>query len=673
MFSHFKKVSFLSLLAAVTVLSGCNSEPVRPSSVQLGQITTEDLYIVDCLLPGQVRQLGTGMTYLAPRRAIKTSAHQCALRGGEYVAYDRANYATALKIWLPAAQQGDAEAQVYVGEIYEDGMGSQPDFSRASNWYQKAAAQGNSRAMINLGHLYEQGKGVAKDPVKALNLYRKAAGIKKGELELTTEEERALRLSQAVENDKLKSKVLALTDQLKLNQSALGKRQKQLAQVQRELINTQNKLRTLSDAKSQARKDARAELLSLERDIRRKTEQIERYQQTAKTLMTQLGVSPVKAGTRQASIDIIAPDVVVMRGVPSATVFPDVTEYDVIGRVSDPADLMTFTVNDKDARSMLDPSGIFEYPVYINSGSTNVSINMITKDGQKISQQFLIERQKAQPLKPRPASKFLRQRMRSDTGTTYALVIGNNDYQHFLPLNTAVNDAKSIGALFKNRYGYQTQVLENATLDQIVSSIASYTQKIKSDDDLIIYFAGHGVIDEKTGMGYWIPTDGHSRERSQWLSNERITDFISAMQARHVLVVADSCYSGTLSGTAIRPLPNDAADDDLVFISRVRARTVLTSGGLQPVSDQQNGGDHSLFAEAFINALQNNSNVLEGYRLFEYVQEQVRRSASLSKLRQIPEYSALRHAGHEGSEFFFMPLEKKLTYLPNQKQYIATN
>ena len=79
------------------------------------------LLVVDCLLPGQVRQLGTGVTYLAPRRAIKTDASDCAIRGGEYVAGDRANYATALNVWLPSAEAGDKAAQTYVGEIYERG------------------------------------------------------------------------------------------------------------------------------------------------------------------------------------------------------------------------------------------------------------------------------------------------------------------------------------------------------------------------------------------------------------------------------------------------------------------------------------------------------------------------------------------------------------------------
>ena len=78
---------------------------------------------------------------------------------------------------MPQAEQGDKVAQTNVGEIYEKGIGTAPDYANAAKWYQKAADQGYPRAETNLGFLYEQGLGVGKDPVAALKLYRKAAGI----------------------------------------------------------------------------------------------------------------------------------------------------------------------------------------------------------------------------------------------------------------------------------------------------------------------------------------------------------------------------------------------------------------------------------------------------------------------------------------------------------------
>lgn len=121
--------------------------------------SADELLIVDCLLPGQIRKLGQRITYLTARQAIKTSAQDCEIRGGEYVAYGRANYATALKVWLPLAEGGDPQAQTYVGEIYEKGLGTSPDYAQAATWYRKAADQGYTRAQINLGYLYEKGLG----------------------------------------------------------------------------------------------------------------------------------------------------------------------------------------------------------------------------------------------------------------------------------------------------------------------------------------------------------------------------------------------------------------------------------------------------------------------------------------------------------------------------------
>ena len=151
--------------------------PVPPAQATVTTRNPEDLLIVDCLLPGQVRKLGRAATYMSARRPIRTTQADCEIRGGEYVSYDRANYQTALKVWMGQAESGDAEAQNYVGEIFLKGLGTEPDYAKAREWFEKASAQGDKRARINLGYLYEQGLGVPKDIAKALNLYGEASGI----------------------------------------------------------------------------------------------------------------------------------------------------------------------------------------------------------------------------------------------------------------------------------------------------------------------------------------------------------------------------------------------------------------------------------------------------------------------------------------------------------------
>src|SRR5262245_40291183 len=154
-----------------------------------GDPRVADFMVVDCLLPGQVRRLGTRSTYLSARRPVRAAARDCRIRGGEYVEYDRADLRSALGAWLPQAEAGDAEAQGIVGEIYERGLGVAPDYLAAAKWYRLAADAGNTRAQINLGHLYEAGLGVAADPRAAVDWYARAAGSRGGlELAITPPE-----------------------------------------------------------------------------------------------------------------------------------------------------------------------------------------------------------------------------------------------------------------------------------------------------------------------------------------------------------------------------------------------------------------------------------------------------------------------------------------------------
>lgn len=197
---RIKEAGYKRLIVTVTALLciglvGCNQTTATKASDQVsaqeGFAEVDDLYIVDCLLPGQVRSLGA-TKFLAPRRPIRTTSVDCRIRGGEYVAYDRADYRSALKVWLPKAEAGDAQAQNYVGEIFEKGLGQEPDYESAVAWYAKAAAQGLSRAQINLGYMYEKGLGVGANVTAALNWYRKASGIEADELVLSSDAKKEL-------------------------------------------------------------------------------------------------------------------------------------------------------------------------------------------------------------------------------------------------------------------------------------------------------------------------------------------------------------------------------------------------------------------------------------------------------------------------------------------------
>ena len=158
-----------------------------------------------------------------------------------------------------------------------------------------------------------------------------------------------------------------------------------------------------------------------------------------------------------------------------------------------------------------------------------------------------------------------------------------------------------------------------------------------------------GIALALTRQGYWLPVDARKDTPGNWVSVHDVTLMLHAIQARHVKMVSDSCYSGTLIRSA--PAKLKTTTNRGAWVKRMfgkRARTALTSGGLEPVVDDGDGG-HSVFAKAFLGALDDNDGVLEGQRMFDAVKRPVALNSN-----QTAQYSDIRLAGHEGGDFLFV-------------------
>ncbi|MGB5986460.1 MAG: hypothetical protein WBG37_14235, partial [Desulfobacterales bacterium] len=156
-----------------------------------------------------------------------------------------------------------------------------------------------------------------------------------------------------------------------------------------------------------------------------------------------------------------------------------------------------------------------------------------------------------------------------------------------------------------------------------------------------------------------IPIDARKATRDKWISNEQITDQLNLIQAQHILVIADSCYSGSMSDLAIlhpRPgMSQSVLREMMAALVTKRSRTVLTSGGLTPVFDS-GGGDYSVFAEALLQVLSENEDILVGKDLYSEVSPRVSlKTQRLFGKRQEPDYGALHRAGHSAGDFFLVP------------------
>jgi hypothetical protein len=259
-----------------------------------------------------------------------------------------------------------------------------------------------------------------------------------------------------------------------------------------------------------------------------------------------------------------------------------------------------------------------------------------------------------------------------DFGRYFALVIGNDAYQEWPRLSTATNDASAIADLLQKKYGFQVRVLANATRQQILGAFQDYGEELGPSDNLLVYYAGHGILDDK-GAGYWVPVDAtlpkniHLLHTEELVRHDDVIAMIQSIHAKQVMVIADSCFSGGLAQAAMNAAPPiqtaqlqlpsairtrglkivdadgdipvgqiegtvaaagpDMSSDEVTGLMRLAslpARIVLTSGGLEPVADQLNANDkHSIFATALLKALDRNTGMLKSIELTNTVQDDV--------------------------------------------------
>ncbi len=229
-------------------------------------------------------------------------------------------------------------------------------------------------------------------------------------------------------------------------------------------------------------------------------------------------------------------------------------------------------------------------------------------------------------------------------GRFYAVVIGESQYGKYESLPTAVNDARAVAQLLETKYGYEVTRLENAGARQIVSALQATAKKMTANDNLLVYYAGHGTV--RNDKGYWQPVDAEF-DMTNWISPAMIRDVLLDHPARRILILADSCYSGALARGAASSSDSDARKEK-------RARIVISSGGDAPVIDSADG-QHSLFTRALLDVLAApGDDVADVQTLFTRIRERVTDSARRAGREQNPDLAVMAEVGDEGGSYFFV-------------------
>ena len=198
--------------------------------------------------------------------------------------------------------------------------------------------------------------------------------------------------------------------------------------------------------------------------------------------------------------------------------------------------------------------------------------------------------------------------------TDRALFFGIDTYDEWGNLFNPVKDVETIAEELKNSYGFETEVVLDATTSEIMAKLREYAKKsYQPNDQLLIFFAGHGQFDEIFTEGYLVGKDSKLDDpgKTSYISHSTLRTVINNIPSGHTLLTLDACFGGTFDPLLARSGSRGGGDEMYADITtsefierklRFKTRKYITSGGKQYVADGKPGG-HSPFARKFLQGL----------------------------------------------------------------------
>jgi hypothetical protein len=220
----------------------------------------------------------------------------------------------------------------------------------------------------------------------------------------------------------------------------------------------------------------------------------------------------------------------------------------------------------------------------------------------------------------------------------YALLFATDRYDHWGDLVNPIDDAHSLAKILRENYGFEVEIVENGTVEEVWSKLRSYNErKFNPQDQLMIFFAGHGHYDETFGEGYVVATNSLKNDvgRTTYISHNRLRGVIDNIPSEHILLAMDVCFGGTLDPVLARGRGMNytvSVSDMLIRKFNKRTRKYLTSGGKEYVSDGI-PGQHSPFMSKLLYSLSTNGGMDRVLTMSEI-------KASMENLTQLPRFGS---------------------------------
>jgi len=231
----------------------------------------------------------------------------------------------------------------------------------------------------------------------------------------------------------------------------------------------------------------------------------------------------------------------------------------------------------------------------------------------------------------------------------YALLIGNERYDdpNITELEEPVKDVTELYNSLTKDYNFDPGnviLLKNETKEKIIGTLHELRSKVTPNDNLLIFYAGHGFWDEGMGVGYWLPKNAAKENPVNWIPNTDLTNYLGAIKTKHTLLIADACFSGGIFKTRAAFSATYAVE----MLYQLNSRKAITSGYLKEVPDK------SVFFQYLIKNLKENPNdYLSAEELFSKM-----RMAIMNNSETVPQFGTIQNVGDEGGDFIFIKRKK---------------
>ncbi|MFP4557744.1 MAG: hypothetical protein ACLFNU_12825 [Bacteroidales bacterium] len=321
------------------------------------------------------------------------------------------------------------------------------------------------------------------------------------------------------------------------------------------------------------------------------------------------------------------------------------SELYVKGTASDKSDIYEVVVNGHNAK--VNSDGEFETKVPLRLGKNNIVIRSMDVFENSTERRFVVIR------KDEPGQQVASGTEELDivfdaprSPRYYALVVGVNEYPDdgIASLANPVRDAAKLAKTLANHYTFEARditFVKNPTRSELIDELDKITRRVTKNDNLLIFFAGHGYFDTETEFGYWLPSDAAASSTGNWIANSQLKDYVAAIKSKHTLLIADACFSGGIFKTR-KAFPESPEEVDNMY--ERKSRKAMTSGALTEVPDE------SVFIRHLVKRLEENTvDYLTAEELFSSFKTTVMNSSPT-----VPLYGDIKGTGDEGGDFVFV-------------------